>query len=317
VPSAASTSASSERAGSAAGKSRSIPSADTSSSTTGPTSRDMETSASSNGAESSGSISSPAVSPASRSASQDNDEARTTNDGSGPSLRQPFAHYDPATSSWRTSQDSWLDTEGWGTSLGIWPSSGMTRSGTAFPLPPSVPRTSAIASGLWPTPTSSVDSGSAGYSTASGRHSGTTLTDAVVRFPTPTRNSYGYNQQDSPGATVRPSLETRSGRWPTPNARDYKGAPGAGSQARGGHQASLPAAIKRWQTPSVADAIGGHRTRSGARSDEPLLSKQAQMADRVTTGSLNPTWVEWLMGFPLGWTDCEHLATRSSRKSSK
>ena len=25
----------------------------------------------------------------------------------------------------------------------------------------------------------------------------------------------------------------------------------------------------------------------------------------VVTGSLNPTWVEWLMGFPLGWTVCE------------
>jgi hypothetical protein len=34
-------------------------------------------------------------------------------------------------------------------------------------------------------------------------------------------------------------------------------------------------------------------------------------------GSLNPTWVEWLMGFPLGWTDCEHLATPSFRKSLK
>ena len=21
-------------------------------------------------------------------------------------------------------------------------------------------------------------------------------------------------------------------------------------------------------------------------------------------GALNPTWVEWLMGWPLGWTDC-------------
>jgi hypothetical protein len=24
-------------------------------------------------------------------------------------------------------------------------------------------------------------------------------------------------------------------------------------------------------------------------------------------GSLNPTWVEWLMGFPLGWTDLRAL----------
>jgi hypothetical protein len=37
----------------------------------------------------------------------------------------------------------------------------------------------------WPTPTAgdSKDSGAAGYSTESGRHSGTTLTDAVVRGP--------------------------------------------------------------------------------------------------------------------------------------
>ena len=24
-------------------------------------------------------------------------------------------------------------------------------------------------------------------------------------------------------------------------------------------------------------------------------------------GGLNPTWVEWLMGFPLGWTDLRSL----------
>jgi hypothetical protein len=200
-----------------------------------------------------------------------------------PSSREPFAHYDPATSSWRTSQDSWLDTEGWGTSLAIWPSSGMTRTGTAFPLPPSVPRTSAIASGSLPTPTASdaKASGAAGYSTSSGRHSGTTLTDAVVR-------------------------------WPTPTARHWKD---------GSYNANVPinGLLGRavWQTPSAADADGGHRRRGGTRSDELLLSGQAQHADGVTTGSLNPTWVEWLMGFPLGWTDCEHLATRSSRKSSK
>lgn len=26
-------------------------------------------------------------------------------------------------------------------------------------------------------------------------------------------------------------------------------------------------------------------------------------------GQLNPTWVEWLMGFPIGWTDLEDLET--------
>ena len=32
------------------------------------------------------------------------------------------------------------------------------------------------------------------------------------------------------------------------------------------------------------------------------------------SGALNPPWVEWLMGFPIGWTDCEPAATPSSRK---
>lgn len=44
----------------------------------------------------------------------------------------------------------------------------------------------------------------------------------------------------------------------------------------------------------------------------------AQAAVRSTTqqsGSLNPTWVEWLMGYPPEWTALEDSATQSSRKS--
>lgn len=29
------------------------------------------------------------------------------------------------------------------------------------------------------------------------------------------------------------------------------------------------------------------------------------------SGSLNPPWVEWLMGFPIGWTDCDALGMQS------
>lgn len=32
-----------------------------------------------------------------------------------------------------------------------------------------------------------------------------------------------------------------------------------------------------------------------------------------TAGKLNPTWVEWLMGWPLGWTDLKPLATDKFR----
>lgn len=34
------------------------------------------------------------------------------------------------------------------------------------------------------------------------------------------------------------------------------------------------------------------------------------------SGSLNPMWVEWLMGFPAGWTDLEHSEMPSSPNKS-
>ena len=49
-----------------------------------------------------------------------------------------------------------------------------------------------------------------------------------------------------------------------------------------------------WGTPTATDAIKGGKVspRPGAMG----LSEQ-------TGGSLNPQWVEWLMGYPAGWTD--------------
>ncbi len=193
--------------------------------------------------------SSPEDSPVNPSPSPASAEHKPTTDGSGQSSPVSFAFYDPDTSSWRTFQGSLLDTEAWGTSLGTWPRAGMTRSGIAYRLRPSVPLTS-VTESSW--------------------------------LPTPTRQSYGYNQQDSPGAAVRPSLQTMAARgmWPTPNVpgRTLKGA-----QDR-----------RRDGGPSLA---------------------QVQLNSGATSGSLNPTWVEWLMGFPAGWTDLGDSATPSSRRS--
>ena len=36
---------------------------------------------------------------------------------------------------------------------------------------------------------------------------------------------------------------------------------------------------------------------------------KAWLCDSFVGGELNPTWVEWLMGWPLGWTDLKPLAT--------
>ena len=46
-----------------------------------------------------------------------------------------------------------------------------------------------------------------------------------------------------------------------------------------------------WTTPCAADAQGSH----GGNNHRSLRTDVA--------GQLNQTWVEWLMGFPLGWTD--------------
>jgi hypothetical protein len=51
-------------------------------------------------------------------------------------------------------------------------------------------------------------------------------------------------------------------------------------------------------TPNTVDAKGGTRKGEG----------QVQLCHLVG-GSLNPAWVEWLMGFPIGWTDCEPSET--------
>jgi hypothetical protein len=69
----------------------------------------------------------------------------------GASTHDSFANFDPATSSWRTSQLSLLEDSGEFSET--WPRAGMTRSGTASRLAPLAPLTAATGSGLLPTPT--------------------------------------------------------------------------------------------------------------------------------------------------------------------
>jgi hypothetical protein len=58
----------------------------------------------------------------------------------------------------------------------------------------------------------------------------------------------------------------------------------------------------------------GNARRAGPSGNE--LGRAVNQAG-ATGGSLNPTWVEWLMGFPLGWTALEPSETPSSRRSRK
>lgn len=113
----------------------------------------------------------------------------------------------------------------------------------------------------------------------------------------------------------RPISETGAGLWPTPNARDYKGAPGAGCVERGGRQSSLPQAVKTrtWPT-ATATAYKGwspnhNRADTDDRLDYSVEWESFQPGQQTPPMRLNPEWVEWLMGWPIGHTGLKPLET--------
>ncbi len=112
--------------------------------------------------------------------------------------------------------------------------------------------------------------------------------------------------------------EIESGSWPTPLVRDARTFAGARRSPNAIGTEPLSAMVAMFPTPGAGDHRDRGNLSNAAIQRRQRLGKQLNlsMVVSLTSGALNPTWVEWLMGFPLGWTDCEHLATRSYRKSS-
>jgi hypothetical protein len=143
-----------------------------------------------------------------------------------------------------------------------------------------------------------------------------------------TRNGIAYQRRPLAPLTK----EIASGSWRTPGAGD--GARGAMYvHERAGHCLSLRDQVKTWPTPRAEHDSGGHRgkadtlhsavkrwptptTQDASNNGAPSQHERNSLPlNAAIGGALNPTWVEWLMGYPLGWTDCGDSATRSSRKS--
>jgi len=61
-----------------------------------------------------------------------------------------------------------------------------------------------------------------------------------------------------------------------------------------------------WPTPTCHNAIECDAP-SEATRNTPTLTHQARGGDKTQPKHLNPMWVEWLMGWPLGWTDLKPL----------
>ena len=68
----------------------------------------------------------------------------------------------------------------------------------------------------------------------------------------------------------------------------------------------LGRAVNRMATVTVQDSKNNGAPSQMKRNSKPLNAEVG--------GSLNPPWVEWLMGWPLGWTDCAHSATAKFRQ---
>lgn len=124
-----------------------------------------------------------------------------------------------------------------------------------------------------------------------------TLTGAAMDWPTPTAEPYGTNQGGAAGRAgqVRPSLEgCAREEWPTPKEADGRPKGNAGDRKSPGLDAMARGGLLAEDSPNTN---GSHR------------------------GSLNPDWVEALMGAPPGWTDLDDatasalLATQTRPKS--
>lgn len=220
----------------------------------------------------------------------------------GATWRGSLARFDPATSSWRTAQPSLL--EDLGESSVIWPRSGMTAAGQCWELPTLGRRISGTGSGLWATP-SATDGQRGG--TITDNMTGVSLAQMVntpARWPTPTSSDYkgaaspeAAKAWSSRGTNLPEAVQkARVGMWPTPIASDSRGSSG---QPALGKQVQLADAV-RFATPLSRDWRSGKASQATHDRNSRPLSEQIG-------GSLNPTWVEALIGWPSGWTDLRPL----------
>jgi len=66
---------------------------------------------------------------------------------------------------------------------------------------------------------------------------------------------------------------------------------------------------KKFPTPQASDNRDRGNISNPSIQRRVAIGKQIMLSQSVdpTSGQLNPTWVEWLMGWPLGWTDLKPL----------
>jgi len=160
-----------------------------------------------------------------------------------------------------------------------------------FQLVPSTPRIEEIESGssegkeMWPTPRVSDTEG------------------GIVKNVELHNGSYSRKNKKGVrwGVKLKDAVNHSQKMWPTPGACEAKSDTlNVQNRIEKKKQVMLCHAVRLWPTPKARDHKDG-RTGGDMGRNSPDLGKV--VGQSKTNGALNPNWVEWLMGFPTGWTD--------------
>ncbi len=217
----------------------------------------------------------------------------------GESLQGWFVKWSHDSCSWKTRQCSLL--AGLDEFSETWPQWGMMLNGACWALTIPVRHIGESAYGYsLPTPTASDVTG--GPVRSDKRTGGDNLRTAVTTWPTPDTCAGGTGPSQL--KRNQPRLQDKV-KWTTPCARDYKGHTITENFPNWFNQSLANEVLKTWPTPQASDNRDRSNLGMPAIQRRQSKGKQIGLGQSVsdTSGALNPDWVEWLMGWPIGWTD--------------
>ena len=113
------------------------------------------------------------------------------------------------------------------------------------------------------------------------------------------------------GVKLRDAVNHTEKMWPTPRANKVHPmiTEENREQLANRNKSNLEEVVAghMWPTPAASEGRQGYqdRTRGKKGSQKSLTTEVIDAAGgrQKVYGQLNPTWVEWLMGYPEGWTD--------------
>ena len=228
-----------------------------------------------------------------------------------------LAKYDQKLCMWRTCQVLMFDQRMDGQPTGQlwsenWPRSGTTVDGTLYQRRTLAHRISENGGGLWPTPVADGDR------TTNYKQGGTSLGFAArwsIPTPTPSDNWTGNleSSQQSEGSMHSVTLPGFVARFPAPSAWPTPTGDDANNVTRAsGDCQSLSREAQLWPTPATSQNYKPVRPLAPSEANGThgtmLVGAVGDRHPDHIGGKLSATWVEWLMGIPLGFSALEPLA---------